>query len=1102
MLKIIEGRAGSGKTKAVFAEIKALAESGDKKIVLMVPKQFTAITERELVGYLGNRLADGIEVLSFDRISDFVFKNLGGTAMRRISLAGRYIVMNRAIESVRDRLRIYQSSADYVQFIESLITVSDEFAAYGITPEAAEEGLSESDGILKDKMHDLTLICDTYKSILGRNMLDGAYDLEAATEKLRASSLFEGYTFYFDSFGVFPPDQLKFIDALLPRLKSAVFTLTGEGIVFKDCPSHFSESARMYARLTRMAKSHGMKCFLEMAHGNGTYSGDIAHLEKNLFSNTPESAKSGGNVVAVRALNTEEEAVFAAGDILKRCRENGYKYKDFAVICRNAEDYEDTVSRVFAKYGVPVFVSVKEDLINTPISMLVLSALRCITSGFSYQSVFGYLKSNLSPLDSAAVCELETYAYIWNIRGNKWTSDKPWEKHPEGYNREHTDKTAEKLERINKNRKIATAEILALKEKVKNADAAAISRAVYELLETLSVRQKLEAESTRLANAGDFDGAEKTAQLWNTVISCLDQLALLGGEKITLERYTELLRLALSSQSIFTIPTEEDAVTFGAVDRIRTSGIKVSYILGMNEGVFPKSSFEQGIISDKERENLLAHGIELAKTAEQKVDDERFLCYCALTSASDTVTVSYSEAGIGGANTKSSFVYKSLFNIFDGLQEIRADGEMIEIAESENAAFEYMLMSKGKNSQLALAFERYFSGSKEYAERYSAIKSTIDRQNRIKMLENKCNATDLYSGKTLSPTRLDSFAGCRFKHFCKYGLMLSAIEKSDFSSREIGTFMHSIVEKFFKEYLDSPREKQSEIVGHLVEEYMGESSREFEGFEEKFKMSFKRFSRVLNLYITNVREELASSDFKPVAFELKIGMGGNIPPYQVGKYSIGGKIDRVDAYKSDKGTYVRVVDYKTGTKDFSFSEIANGMSLQMLLYLFALCGDKQNGEILPAGVLYSPVRADAKKASRCDSAEKLAKEAIKQNTAKGILLDDIDILHAMDRSGKFDMLPVKFKDGKPDRTSAKSLITAVQFDMLEGTIRRNLEKTVAELENGDISIAPRESGMGSPCAYCEMNAICGLDDPERVLELDKMTKDEFFEKAGGADSGN
>ena len=100
-------------------------------------------------------------------------------------------------------------------------------------------------------------------------------------------------------------------------------------------------------------------------------------------------------------------------------------------------------------------------------------------------------------------------------------------------------------------------------------------------------------------------------------------------------------------------------------------------------------------------------------------------------------------------------------------------------------------------------------------------------------------------------------------------------------------------------------------------------------------------------------------------FEVGFGTGeeGALPaiPIPNGKINalLRGYVDRVDVWKSPGSEYYRVVDYKTGKKDFDYCDVFNGVGLQMLLYLFAL---KKSGSSLldehsiPAGVQYFPAR--------------------------------------------------------------------------------------------------------------------------------------------------
>ena len=67
-----------------------------------------------------------------------------------------------------------------------------------------------------------------------------------------------------------------------------------------------------------------------------------------------------------------------------------------------------------------------------------------------------------------------------------------------------------------------------------------------------------------------------------------------------------------------------------------------------------------------------------------------------------------------------------------------------------------------------------------------------------------------------------------------------------------------------------------------------------------------------------------------------------------------GTVDRVDAMELGGNTYLRVVDYKTGSKKFDLREVWHGLDCQMLLYLFTLV--QNGGALFPnpkiAGVEY------------------------------------------------------------------------------------------------------------------------------------------------------
>jgi len=81
-----------------------------------------------------------------------------------------------------------------------------------------------------------------------------------------------------------------------------------------------------------------------------------------------------------------------------------------------------------------------------------------------------------------------------------------------------------------------------------------------------------------------------------------------------------------------------------------------------------------------------------------------------------------------------------------------------------------------------------------------------------------------------------------------------------------------------------------------------------------------------------IAEHIRRSSFEPVAYEVGFGENGKYPPIVIEldsgeKIHLTGRIDRVDALKTEDGTYLRIVDYKSGGKDFKLSDVFYGLQI-------------------------------------------------------------------------------------------------------------------------------------------------------------------------------
>ena len=214
--------------------------------------------------------------------------------------------------------------------------------------------------------------------------------------------------------------------------------------------------------------------------------------------------------------------------------------------------------------------------------------------------------------------------------------------------------------------------------------------------------------------------------------------------------------------------------------------------------------------------------------------------------------------------------------------------------------------------------------------------------------------------------------------------------------------------------------------------------------------------------MVQLSREFAQSGFEPVACELKIGKGGDIPelkiPFQKGNIDIVGSIDRVDEY----GGYIRVIDYKTGSRSFKLPDVLFGLNLQMLIYLYATvraCGKEDEKA---AGILYMPSKRD------------LNDSGMAMN---GLIRSDENIVAAMDREMQGEFVP-KYsitKNGTLDKRCS-SFIGAEDFSEIFDYIETLMRRTGDGILSGDIAVSPLDGRDTPACKYCDYAAVCGREN--------------------------
>ena len=374
----------------------------------------------------------------------------------------------------------------------------------------------------------------------------------------------------------------------------------------------------------------------------------------------------------------------------------------------------------------------------------------------------------------------------------------------------------------------------------------------------------------------------------------------------------------------------------------------------------------------------------------------------------------------------------------------------------------------------------------------------------------------LYGSKLrLSASRIDKFASCRFAYFCQYGLKAKPYEPAQFKPPEIGTFMHYVLENLAREVQEKGGFKAVDdaelelICRRWVDEYIKTELNDFQEKSRRFIYLFRRICRDVHQVVRDMAQELRKSDFVPLSFELDFAKSQLLPPVELGEenaaMALTGIADRVDGWLHEGKLYLRVVDYKTGKKKFSMSDIWYGMGLQMLLYLFALeqGGEKLYGhQIVPAGVMYVPARNAILSVQRDMDGDEAENERLGSLRRSGLVLSDEALMEAWEHGEDKRFIPVRLEG----RNKGEGLVSLERLGLLSRRIKSTLGDMARELHAGSITADPYyRSQQENACALCEFYDACHFvhgENGEQCRFIPKLKSDEVWARLeGGDDNG-
>ncbi|MYL51193.1 helicase-exonuclease AddAB subunit AddB [Halobacillus litoralis] len=1156
-LRFLLGRSGAGKSTRCLNEIEAKLKDDPRgpAIIYIVPDQMTFQQEYGLLKREGVEGSIRAQVFSFSRLAWRVLQETGGGTKQFITSTGVQMMLRKIVEERTSDWRVFQKAVEKQGFIEQLEGMITEFKRYRITPEDLQAQMDALDQFvhttsqeqgLRDKLDDMTYIYDRLVDALKDQYIDSEDQLQLLASKIPEASFLEGAEVYIDGFHSFTPQEYQVIETLLRKVKTVHVTLTTEEPAGEENPELdlFHETKQTYLDLKKVVEEAGVHLedteVLDHTSGRMKDQPAFLHLEKYYDVRPADPFEGRVPIQIAEAVHPRAEVEGVAQEILHLVRDQGYRYKDMAILMREPDVYHSLIETLFDDYDIPVFIDEKRTMLNHPMIELVRSGLDVIEGNFRYDAVFRLLKTGFipatdrsHPLNEDAIDELENYVLEYGIRArSQWFSDKPWVyQRFRGFEQSaQTDEEKAKQTRINAYRDQVRQALQPFDEELRAAKTIEErARVIYLWLEGLRVPDLLESWRTFYDEKGEIERGREQAQVWDDFLQLLDEMVeMAGDEKMSLQVFRSTIDSGLESLTFAHVPPSMDHVIVGSVDRSRMTGIKASFLLGVTDGMWPMKPPSDGMISEQERSLLAEHGIQLADGSNRQLLDDRFYVYLALTMPANQLWISYPLSNEEGKSKVPATLIQRIEELFPNTKEHVLLQDPDDLYDAER----FITNPQKTRSALTSQFARYLKGYLMQPVWWELLNWYIEHE-PSHGLTNRVLQSLFYKNKPVSlskettgqlfdkqvktsVSRLETYHRCSYQYFAQHSLGLEERRTYKLDAPDIGQLFHEALKQITEWVQAEGRdfsqlgrqdtnlyaEKATNELAPILQNQILKSSNRYQYIQKKLQQVIARATFVLS-------EQARSSQFSPVGLELGFGTGGDskLPPLSFDlpngyELMLRGRIDRVDKALSEEDLFLRIIDYKSSSKGLSLVDVFYGLSLQMLAYLDVVLTNAEHWlgkNASPGGVLYFHVHNPMITGKQLLQDEQIEEEIFKKFKMQGLLLENERVVQMMDtglEKGYSQIVPAALKAKGGFYKSSKTA-DAERFEQLKQYIRGLMTEAGTRITDGAVDLNPFQKNQQVACEFCSYRSVCQFDptlEEHNYRKLQDMKDEDVLER--------
>ncbi|MDO1605441.1 PD-(D/E)XK nuclease family protein [Lactobacillus sp. YT155] len=1116
-------------------------ENPDDQYFFIVPNHIKFESEIKIIKQFRDKFKKGkdyvatsnLQIFSLSRLAWYFLRNINALIRPSLTTTKKSMIVKNILLQHIDELSIFKGEVRTNGFINELTSQFDEFIEGNIQPEDLENFINNSESNFeKQKFTELKLIYADYYQLNNQEYLSNEYLNDQLINLFNNKDFLKNTHFYFYGFSSFKNNEFALIKSIMLQSETNISLELDQPYIQLPEPTDFYyRPSRTYENLYKFARENNIPVNNNYAQVDRV-ANDLRKIEdfwiaSNSLAKTisNDSLENKNTLQIWQCSDIHVEIKSVATYIRQLVATQEYRYKDFLILTRNLSSYQAFINPMFEELEVPIFLDIQKNMSKHPLKLLIDYIFAFAKGNLNHETIFQLLKLNLvTPTDistneySDFIDLAENYSLAHGLLKYQWLEGQDFSPDVDLKNLKEPDqqKIINDFAKINNVKHFVKSLYEQLQAVLETAPAKEVVERLYNFLIDNQVFENLKTWQQISLDAGNIEDANKPEQVVLALNNVLDEFVEVFGEQtFDSQDFLKVLDSGFLNSQYTQIPSTLDAVNISELGMVQMNDRKITIILGSTSDQMPKSTTNDSLLSDEEKEKfapLLKSGSNFSDSVEIINNDEPYLHNASFISSSTRTIFTYPVIA-DDAQAQISPYLQRLKDHFEIEERVVTNNPDV----SNQHALEYVGSSKSTLNYLIRLNRQLKDYQGTLTPNWQSIQNIVLQSNEDEKLFNqalnyknipqnlsKQTVADLY-GNTLnaSISQLQTFYMNEYEYFLTYGLRLRQRDEFELTPANMGSFFHDCLDKFVS-YINEhkldlsqfDKQQVDELTNEIVQKNLEQPANQLFNSSPQMKYVAQQMKNILLGLTDSIQKQGSQLNFSPRQSELTFGSLKNQKEissiaYQTGdkKINVRGKIDRLDNFS--KNNTLQIIDYKSSAKSFDYSLFNAGIQLQLTTYMQAILNNYPEANL--AGAFYSKIYSPR------NNATYLGNKNYKDYRLKGLIINNEknqELLTAdgLDEKNSSDIYNLRLK--KDGTISSTEQINESELKELLKYNKELIIQAGEKILSGEINLNPyRKNDQQTALQNTNYKSIFEFDAmlPENnYREIKSITKKELL----------